>query len=248
MPQSESPPPQQPPPPPPSRLSRLLRPSRSALSGRPRAAWIGGGVALLLIVLGITAAVASPGGHGSSGSPSAAGTDGRSGSDATTGTPGAATPGADGAATEPGARSTPRDTAPASPAPLTHPSTRLAPASARDAAAAELLADDTHYRQQLAAGERLLGHPGFAGWAADTLTDTTGRTDATRAAADFTVSDRPPALIPWGADNGQAVSAVRQFAHDGPDGASIATRTDAVNALADLTAADQLARQVRAGD
>jgi hypothetical protein len=234
----ETPPPQPPQPPRPSRLSRLRE--------SPRAAWIGGGLALLLVLLGITAAVAGTGGRSStSGSPTTADTG--SGSPSSRAAAGAAKPGADGAATGPSARGGPGQTAVASAVPLTHPSTRLAPRSARDAAAAVLIADDTHYRRQLAAGERLLGDSGFAAWASGALADTAARSDTARAEADFNASDQPAALIPWRADNGQAADSVRQFARDGAHEASIATRTDATNALADLTDADQLAGQVRAG-
>jgi hypothetical protein len=215
-------------------------------------AWISGGVAVLLVLVGVTAAVAGPTG-GSSGSPSASGS-GNAANNRTGATSAASAgkPGAGGVSTGPGGGARTHtgsaSTASAAAVPLTHPSTRLAPASARDAAAAVLVADDGHYRQQLATGERLLGGSGFAAWAAGALADTADRSDTARALADFDPSDQPPALIPWRADNGQAVSAVRQFARDGAGGASIATRTDAADALAYLADADQLARQVRAGE
>ena len=239
---SQHEPPQETPPHQPARPPGLLARGRS---GRSRAAWIGAGVALLLAVLGITAAVAGPSGrHSEGGSPSTSGSGSSSGT-----VSGAAGPARGGSASGgAGTHNDSRPTAPATPVPLTHPSTRLAPSPVRAGAAAILLADDSHYRQELTTGLHLLGTPGFAAWSARTLADTADRSDTARAEAGFTASDQPPALIPWRADNGSGVGAVRQFARDGAGGASIATRTDAANALASLADADQLAGQVRAGD
>ncbi len=238
----------------PSRWARKLPP------GRSRVAWRGGGVALLLVLLGITAAVAGPSGRGSaggsrpvsgpgdlSGDPSgAASGPGSAGSSAFAAPPTGPTVGT--AKGSGSAQGGPGSAASAGPAPLTHPSTRLAPAPARAGAATVLEADDSHYRQELTVGERLLGTPGFAAWSARTLADPADRSDTARADAEFTGSDQPPALIPWRADNGEGVAAVQQFARDGADGASIATRTDAGNALTYLADADRLAQQVSAGD
>ncbi|QMU68305.1 hypothetical protein [Streptacidiphilus sp. P02-A3a] len=249
-----------PPVPRPSRWSPRLPP------GRSRVAWIGGGVALLLALLGITAAVAGPegraGGHppasggaaapdAGSASPSASPSASASTSDSASASGGsAAGPGVRGSGVRGsgGAAEAPGSAAAPSPAPLVHPSLRLAPARARADAAAVLEADDSHYRQELTTGERLLGTTGFAAWSARTLADTTDRADTARAAAEFTASDQPPALIPWRADNGEGVAAVQRFARDAAGGSSIAVRTDADNALTALADADQLAQQVRAGD
>ena len=240
---SQHEPPQQTPPQQPPRPPGLLARARGR-SGRSRAAWIGGGVALLLAVLGITAAVAGPAGrHSQGGSPSTPGSGGSSGT-----VSGTTPPSGGGASGGTDTHNDPRSTAPAATVPLTHPSTRLAPNPVRAGAAAILLADDSHYRQELTTGLHLLGSPGFAAWSARTLADTADGSDTARAEAGFTASDQPPALIPWRADNGAGVGAVRQFARDGAGGASIATRTDAANALASLADADQLAGQVRAGD
>ena len=238
---SQHEPPQQTPPQQPPRPPGLLARARGR-SGRSRAAWIGGGLALLLAVLGITAAVAGPAGRHSQGGSTS--TPGSSGTVSGTSAPA----GGGNASGRAGTHNDSRSTAPAATVPLTHPSTRLAPSPARAGAAAILLADDSHYRQELTTGLHLLGSPGFAAWSARTLADTADRSDTARAEAGFTASDQPPALIPWRADNGAGVGAVGQFARDGAGGASIATRTDAANALASLADADQLAGQVRAGD
>ncbi|MBC3842227.1 hypothetical protein GXW82_24610 [Streptacidiphilus sp. 4-A2] len=102
-----------------------------------------------------------------------------------------------------------------------HPALRP-PATARSSAEAALLADDSHYRQELATGEQLLG-PGFAAWAARALDDTADQAAFAAAGSGFTASDRPPALIPWRADNGAGVGAVQRFARAGADGASVGT-------------------------
>lgn len=207
-------------------------------------------MALLLVLLGVTAAVAGPSGRGGAASSRPSSGSG-SGSGSRSGVAGPAAPvtgPSGGAKGSGGAPEHPGSAVPASPAPLTHPATRLAPARARSDAAAVLEADDNHYRQELTTGEQLLGTPGFAAWSARTLADTADRADTARADAAFTASDQPPALIPWRADNGEGVAAVQQFARDGAGGGSIAGRTDAANALTYLADADQLAQQVRAGD
>ena len=218
------------------------RPSR-------RAAWIGGGAAVLLALAGVTAAAVAPSGSGrasgANSTPTGGSADGAAGAGPSSGPRGAGTGGGASSGTRLHAGST--AVASAGPVALVHPKLRLAPAAARNSATAVLEADDSHYRQQLGIGESLLGKPGFAVWSTRILADTADRSDFSTADRNFTASDTPPALTTWRADNGAAVGAVQQFARDGGSGSTIASRTDAADALSYLTAADQLARQVGAG-
>jgi len=221
-------------------------------TGRPVRSWAargGGGVVLLLVLLGTTTALTGCGGSSAAAGSVGTATGGPSGA-ATGAGPAIGTAGGSPSAASGGGSSHVGSGATASvgPVALTHPVYRLAATTVRTSTAALLEADDSHYRTQLATGESLLGRSGFAAWSAAILADTTDRSDAARADTDFTASDRPPALNTWHADNGIGAGLVRQFARDGADGASIATRTDAADALSYLADADRLAQQVSAGD
>ncbi len=203
-----------------------------------------GGIVLLLVVAGAAVALAVSDGGGKTGT---AGGGASTGSSATAGAGDAATPGSSSTAGG-GIHINNKAVASAGTTALALPDIRLAPASARSAAAGVLTADDAHYRQELATGESLLGRAGFAAWAAAALQDSRNQGDFARAGADFTATDRPPALNTWHADSDTAVAAVQQFAKDGQGhGSTIATRTDAANATAYLAAADQVAAQVADG-
>ncbi|QMU74398.1 hypothetical protein GXW83_07825 [Streptacidiphilus sp. PB12-B1b] len=231
--------------------SEQQQPHGSAHRPRSRVLWIGGGVALLLAVGGATAAVVVPSakaGATAGAASSAAAPSARASRAAGGGAVGRAHgAGAGGGSAAGGVHIAATAVASAGTVALVHPSVRSAPAAARSSAAAVLAADDSHYRQQLATGEGLVGKTGFAAWAARALADTADQSDFTKAQGDFTAKDQPPALIAWRADEAQAVDAVQQFARDSRGGPSIAGRTDAANALTYLDDADQLARQVDAG-
>jgi hypothetical protein len=214
------------------------KPKRKILGG------IGAIVALTLAVLGVIAATHGTGGHTPSADAAASGAPGpgsASGSSSGTG-------GGSGSSSGAGVHIGSTAKASAGSTVLTHPSIRLAPAADRAAAASVLTADDAHYRQELATGESLVGKPGFAAWAAQALGDTRDQADFARAAGEFTAADQPPALTTWHADNGYAVAALRQFAKDASGRTStIASRTDAADTTAYLADADQIAKQVGAG-
>ncbi len=204
-----------------------------------------GGIVLLLVVAGVAVALAASGG-GRAGT--AGGSAAPAGSTATAGAGDAAAPGSSASTGPGGIHINNKDVASAGTTALALPDIRPAPASARSAAETTLTADDAHYRQELATGEGLLGRAGFAAWAAGALQDSRNQGDFARAGADFTATDRPPALNTWHADSDTAAAAVQQFAKDGEGhGSTVATRTDAADAVAYLADADQVAAQVGSG-
>ncbi|MFJ6215033.1 hypothetical protein ACIQGZ_17110 [Streptomyces sp. NPDC092296] len=138
------------------------------------------------------------------------------------------------------------------PAPKSHKPKKPPTAEARKQAAAILKAEDQRFRDQLAAGERVVGTVDFTAWYKKAIRGFGTKQEAfAKADALFTAENEPSDLIEaWREHNGDADAAITTFAEEGTamDAPNAKTRAAAKEALADLAKADRDADRIAAGE